>query len=171
VRIEIDKLEGTQGRFARAYGSEELALDDDRACLIAAPQVSGSVSRDRNQLILRGRLAAVAQVECDRCLQPVDVPVNVEFNLRYVTAAEYASLHAAELEDEDLALSVFDGEVIDVDELAREQILLAVPLRALCRPDCKGFCPECGADRNLKDCGCQTAEVDARWAELKNLGF
>lgn len=159
MRIEIDKLEQTEGRFAHAYGSEELALDDDRARLIEPPRVSGTVSRDGNQLFLRGRLSAVAQVDCDRCLKPVDLPVNMKFNLRYVTAEEYASIHAAELEDEDLALSVFDGEAIDVDEVAREQVLLEVPLRTLCREDCKGFCPECGVDRNRKDCSCQTAEM------------
>ena len=174
MRIELDKLEGTEGRFSHAYGTEELAFEDERVRLSEPPEISGRVirdGRDGSRLVLKGRLTARAQVDCDRCLKPVEVPVNSEFNLRYVTAEDYESIQTAELEDEDLALSVFDGEAIDVDEVAREQVLLAVPLRALCREDCQGFCPVCGADRNLKDCGCQATETDPRWAALKDLRF
>jgi uncharacterized protein len=171
VWVELGKLEETDGRFAHAYGPEELALEDDRARLSEAPELSGRVSRDRNQVVLKGRLSARVEVDCDRCLKPVDVRVSTEFNLRYVTATEYASIHTAELEDADLALSVFDGAAIDIDEVAREQVLLAVPLRSLCREECKGFCPDCGVDRNLNDCACQTTEIDERWAGLGDLRF
>jgi uncharacterized protein len=64
---------------------------------------------------------------------------------------------------------VFDGEAIDVDEIVKEQILLAVPTRMLCREDCKGICPECGADKNTGECNCVTDEIDPRWAALKDL--
>ena len=63
------------------------------------------------------------------------------------------------------------NETIDIDELVREQVLLAVPERSLCQEDCKGLCPTCGADRNLKECGCESVEADPRWAALKNLRF
>jgi uncharacterized protein len=64
---------------------------------------------------------------------------------------------------------VFDGEAIDVDEIVKEQILLAVPTRMLCRDECKGICPQCGIDKNTGDCQCVTDETDPRWAALKNL--
>ena len=169
VRIELDSLEGTSGSFAHVYGSDELEFNDERVRLIEPPEISGQVVRKGNQLLLNGRLVARAEVDCDRCLKSVEVPVRTEFNLQYVTAADYKAIHAAELEESDLALSVFDGEAIDVDEIVREQILLAVPTRSLCREDCKGFCPVCGADRNLKECGCQTEDSDPRWAGLKEL--
>ena len=59
--------------------------------------------------------------------------------------------------------------VIDIDELVHEEILLAVPDHILCQDDCKGICPGCGADRNAVNCGCASAEVDPRWAGLKEL--
>jgi len=68
-----------------------------------------------------------------------------------------------------MSVSVFDGEAIDVDEIVKEQIVLAVPTRMLCREDCKGICPECGADRNKGDCNCATNDIDPRWAALKDL--
>ena len=84
-------------------------------------------------------------------------------------AEEYKSQQDAELSVEDLDLTIFDGEVIDVDALVAEELLLAVPDHLVCRDDCKGICPVCGADRNVADCGCDTAEVDPRWAGLKEL--
>ncbi len=171
MRIELEKLEGTEGKFAHAYAAGQLDLEDERVRLSAAPEISGRLVCDGNRVVVKGRLSAVAQVDCDRCLRAVDVPVETDFKLRYVTLPEYESIHAAALEDEDLVLSVFDGEAIEIDELVREQVLLAVPLRALCREDCKGFCPVCGRDRNLKECGCSTADTDERWAGLKNLGI
>ena len=68
-----------------------------------------------------------------------------------------------------MALSVLEGDAIDVDEVTKEQILLAVPTRSLCNDDCKGFCPTCGADKNAGECGCEAKEIDPRWAALKNL--
>jgi uncharacterized protein len=118
---------------------------------------------------VKGQFSTTAQVECDRCLKPVDVPVTAQFNLEYVTPATYAASPAAELEETDMSLSVFDGETIDIDELVGEQLLLALPSRILCREDCKGLCPECGNDRNLQDCRCETAKVDPRWGALKEL--
>ena len=171
MRIELEKLEGTEGRFAHAYAAGQLDLEDERVRLSAAPKISGQLVRDGNRVLVKGRLSAIAQVDCDRCLRAVDVPVETDFKLRYVTVPEYESIHAAALEDEDLALSVFDGEAIEIDELVREQVLLAVPLRALCQEECKGFCPVCGRDRNLNECGCSTADIDKRWAGLKNLGI
>ena len=169
VRIELDSLEGTSGSFARVYESGELELNDDRVRLLGPPEITGQVVRKGNQLLLHGLLKVQTEVDCDRCLQPVGVPVRAEFNLQYVTPTEYEAVHAAELDEADLALSVFDGEAIDVDEIVREQLLLAVPTRSLCRDDCKGFCPACGADRNLKECDCQTEDSDPRWAGLNEL--
>jgi len=169
VRLELDSLEGAGGAFAHAYHNDELEFNDERVRLLEPPEISGRVVRNGTEVILEGRLAARAEVDCDRCLKSVEVPVRAEFNLTYVTEADYKASHAAELEETDLALSVFDGEAIDLDEIVREQLLLAVPTRSLCREDCKGFCPVCGGDRNLKECGCQSEEIDPRWAGLKEL--
>ena len=172
MRIELDKLEGAGGQFAHAYEPGELVLDEEHVRLTGAPEISARASRSDHQVRLRGRITARAQVECDRCLQSVDLPVETSFDVSYVPAADYTSeAEAAELQEEDLSLSVFDGETIDVDDLVREQVLLALPTRALCREECKGLCPVCGADKNNDSCACESKEVDPRWAALKDLRF
>jgi uncharacterized protein len=169
VRIEIDSREGNRGAFAHVYGPEELDFNDDRVRLIQPPEISGWIVRKGNQVLVSGRVSARTQVDCDRCLKSVGTTVLAEFSLQCVTAVDYQAAHAAELEESDLALSIYDGEAIDIDEIVREQVLLAVPTRALCREDCKGFCPNCGADRNVKECDCPCGDSDPRWAGLKEL--
>jgi uncharacterized protein len=102
-------------------------------------------------------------------LQPVEAPVSADFTLEYITGSEYESSEVAELTEAEMSVAVFDGEGLDVDEIVKEQILLAVPTRMLCREDCKGICPECGIDRNTGECSCVADNIDPRWAALKNL--
>ena len=167
MRIELDKLEQTGDRFAHRYEPEEIVLDEEHVRLTRQPEVSGRVIRSGHEVRLRGNINASAEVDCDRCLKTVAVPVETKFDVAYVPTDDYKRSDVAELQEEDLSLSVFDGETIDLDELVREQVLLALPSRALCGEDCKGLCPTCGTDRNANPCQCETKEIDPRWAGLK----
>ena len=142
---------------------------DERVTLVAPVSVNGKVRLAGAEVLVNGHIETRAQVECDRCLKQIELPVNADFDLQYVTGAEYESSATAELTEDVMSVSVFDGETIDVDEIVKEQILLAVPTRMLCQPDCKGICPVCGIDKNTGDCACETEDVDPRWAALKNL--
>ena len=169
MRIELDKLEGRKGDFAHVYQPDELNPIDERVKLTEPAAVSGKVRLAGNEVFVSGHIETRAQVECDRCLQPVELPVSADFALEYISGADYESSAVAELTEDELSVSVFDGETIDVDEIVKEQILLTVPTRMLCREDCKGICPECGTDRNTGECNCVTNYIDPRWAALKNL--
>ena len=169
MRIELENLEGGKGDFAHVYQPDDLNPVDERVSLIQPATVSGKVRLAGNEVFVNGRVETQAQVECDRCLQPVEAPVDTDFALEYITGSEYESGGPAELTEAEMSVSVFDGKGIDVDEVVKEQILLAVPTRMLCREDCKGICPECGADRNKGDCNCTTNDIDPRWAALKKL--
>ena len=171
MRVEIARLDNNAGRFAHQYAAEELILDDDRVGLAEAPRVSGRVHRSGNRVVVEGEFAATAKLECDRCLRPVELPVRSEFRVEYVTAETYLTLETAELGEEDMALSIFDGEFIDIDGIVREELLLAVPTHSICQESCKGFCSVCGADRNVTDCNCDAQEIDPRWSGLKDLRF
>jgi uncharacterized protein len=169
MRIELENLEGSKGDFARVYNPDELNPVDERVKLIAPATVNGKIRLAGNEVFVNGHVDTRTQVECDRCLKPVEIPVDADFELEYITGSEYETSSAAELTEAEMSVSVFDGEVIDVDEIVKEQVLLAVPTRMLCREDCKGICPECGEDRNTGECSCVTSDIDPRWAALKNL--
>jgi uncharacterized protein len=169
MRIELENLEGGKGDFARVYRPEELNPVDERIRLIEPAAVKGRVRLAGNEVFVNGHVDTRAQVDCDRCLQPVVLPVSADFALEYITGPQYEASAAAELTGAELSVSVFDGEAIDVDEIVKEQILLAVPTRTLCREECKGICPECGIDRNTGECKCVANDIDPRWAALKDL--
>ena len=171
MRIKLEELEKSGGAFAHVYEAEELVLDDEQARLTMPPEVRGRVVREGREVRLRGSIRARAEVECDRCLKTIEVPVETKFDVAFIPSADYERDETHELLEEDLNLSVFEGEEIDVDELVREQVLLALPSRVLCREDCKGLCPTCGVDRNTETCACEQSEVDPRWTALKDFRF
>jgi uncharacterized protein len=169
MRIELENLEGGKGGFAHVYQPDDLNPVDDGVSLIAPAAVNGRVRLSGHEVFVNGHVDTRARVECDRCLKPLELPVSADFSLEYITGSDYESSQAAELTEAEMSVAVFDGEAIDVDEVVKEQILLAVPARMLSREDCKGICPECGADRNTGECCCVAKDIDPRWAALKNL--
>jgi uncharacterized protein len=169
MRIELENLEGGKGDFAHVYNPDELNPVDERVKLTAPATVNGKIRLAGNEVFVNGHVDTRAQVECDRCLKLIELPVNADFELEYITGSEYETSAVAELTEAEMSVAVFDGKAIDVDEIVKEQILLAVPTRMLCREDCKGICPQCGVDRNTGECNCETKEIDPRWAALKDL--
>jgi DUF177 domain-containing protein len=169
MRIELEKLEDGKGTFAHTYQPDELDLLDERITLNSPVRLVGSVKRSGAEVVVSGRVSSQVSVECDRCLKTVELPVSADFSVDYITGQDYESSHAAELTADELDVSVFDGESIDIDELVKEQILLSVPDRTLCREDCKGICSTCGADLNASACNCEQSDIDPRWEALKKL--
>jgi len=99
----------------------------------------------------------------------VIIPVSRSFDLLYrplesEKGSDEVAIHEAETE-----IGYYVGEGMDLEDSLREQILLAVPIKTLCRYDCKGLCPTCGANRNEQPCGCDQSKPDPRWAALAEL--
>jgi len=167
MRIEVENLTGAGRPFAKTYTPGEVELDEEGARLVSGAKVEGSARRKGDEVSLRGRISAEVEVGCDRCVAAVRVPLEVEFDTAFIPREKAAGeTENVELLSEDMGLATFEGGAVDLDELVREQILLALPSRRLCREDCKGLCPECGADLNAGACSCEKGEVDPRWSAL-----
>lgn len=170
MRLELEKLErGCE--FEHVYRPEELSLDERDLRLVEPATVRGRLRRTGQEVAIDGSLQTKVETPCARCLKPVGVSIEAKFSERFVTAVSWGSEEQHELASEDLNLSVFDGEAVDLDLLVREEIVLATPSQVLCREDCKGLCSVCGVDRNLTACDCETRQVDARWEKLRDLRF
>lgn len=128
-----------------------------------------SCYRAGTEVFLQGDLSAHVRAVCARCAEEFVAPSVRSF--RYVLAPRVLDDFAAGagLRDEDVEYSHYDGEEIDLSPPVREQLLLALPTRPLCREDCRGLCPRCGANLNLGACGCATVEPDPRLAVLRTL--
>jgi uncharacterized protein len=131
-------------------------------------------------VLLRGSTEVTVHTPCRRCLADVHLGVPVSFTLNLVSQAALAgddedrgddeqSERGGSFELERADEELFDGKTIDLDPLVREQVLLALPMHAVCREDCKGLCGSCGQNLNEGQCGCATTQVDPRLAALKNI--
>jgi uncharacterized protein len=148
---------------------EKIDLEGEEAVLRSPAHVSAKVTKHIAHTDVEGTIRAEIALECTRCLQRIDKSFEISFHAAYVAPENYTQAKEAELNAEDLDVSILEGNGVDLTELVREQILLNLPEQVFCREDCKGLCEKCGANRNLIDCNCLEDEVDPRWAALKNL--
>jgi uncharacterized protein len=119
------------------------------------------------EIRLRGRIGAVIEADCDRCLEPATVEIHEAFDLFYrpvLKTPNHAEIHLA---DGEIDVSFYEGDGISLRESLREFVLLSLPMQMFCRADCKGLCPVCGGNRNNMECGCAPVMVDSRWAALR----
>ena len=116
-----------------------------------------------------GRLATQIELLCARCLEPVRREVQREFELLYRPLGADRGKEEAAVSQDESEISYYEGEGVLLEDLLREQLLLAVPMREVCRDDCKGLCPQCGRNLNAGACDCRQQPIDPHWSPLKDL--
>lgn len=125
-----------------------------------------------HRMEIEGRLQGTVQLCCDRCLEPYLLALELPYRLSAVVEeAEAVEKNGDEREGEfeESELLELASPCLDLDELARQQLLLALPAKRLCRTDCAGLCPHCGTNRNQSPCGCAQSTVDSPFAVLAKL--
>jgi len=118
---------------------------------------------------LRGRYAGTFQIPCARCIEPVEVPVSAEFDLVFRPLGADADAPERSITASETEIGYYQGDSLLLEDVLREQVLLSLPVRTLCKPDCKGLCSHCGANRNLQACSCDEGQNDPRWEGLTGL--
>lgn len=167
--IELASVGNTPKAVDITFEPGQIDLDGEMVSLAGDASFRGEVLRDGGKVHVRGTTTADVELSCTRCLAPRKMHLDIPVNGVFVDAAEESLADETEVDPGDLDESLVAGGVIEMADVVREQILLAIPIQVLCREDCKGLCPKCGADLNLINCKCIDDEVDPRWAALKNL--
>jgi len=147
-------------------------LDRDDVVSLSPMKWSGRVSEaeveDEAGFFLSARYDYRQSLACQRCLEPVEQPVAGDITLLLVQGAPRPVDGEQRLEEEDLGVVHVQGAEYDTRPLLLEQMQLNVPMKPVCRDDCKGLCPRCGANLNEGECGCEDDWEDPRWAALKD---
>ena len=175
--FEIKELELHPVEFAERFEPGVIDLGSDyrqispiessgRADLVEEHHGKHKVIQD---IRVKGRLTTSLESNCARCLEPIKQDVKREFDLLYRPQGSDAGRDEISVTDAEAEISYYEGDGILLDDVVREQILLAVPLKLTCREDCKGLCPQCGANRNQETCSCVVALEEPRWAALKEI--
>jgi len=137
--------------------ADDFNFDDGRIVRGSQVDIALTLEALTDGIVVHGTLQANWNFECRRCLRTLTGRAEVEVH----------ELYQAVISDPDAY--PITGEQLELLEMARENILLAVPLAPLCRPDCPGLCPQCGADLQTDPCACSPALRDDRWAVLDTL--
>lgn len=151
------------------------ALDGEAATLEDGGFAEVELYGDEENVHVTGKVTGKVTVACSRCVSAcaleLDEPLHVTFLLAHAMPAELdedSADEGVELAENDLDVYPYDGETVDLEPVVREQFVLAVPFAPLCREDCLGLCPQCGADRNHTPCACEKPP-DPRFVALAGL--
>ena len=169
--LSLRSLSGAHEHFEKQYAAALFATTDDDPFRVVSPiTLSFDVeAQDPGRYRVAGHLSGEIEVTCSRCLEPFRLPVSSDFDLRYVPRAENTGEDEQEVEEDDLETAFYAADQIDLGALVMEQLHLAMPMKPLCSPDCKGLCPECGTNWNTGTCSCTHQWTDPRLDALKKL--
>ncbi len=166
--LDLSQMRGERDRLQRTYAPDAFESDEDYR-VVQPVSLAVDVYKKNSEVTLVGRVATVLELECGRCLEPYTLPVEVSFDLLYLPHAQNSGEGEVEIEDDDLNTAYYRDDTIDLGQLMREQFCLALPMKPLCREDCRGLCPQCGTNLNLSTCGCVSTWVDPRLEALRGL--
>ena len=180
--LNLDRIRTAEEHFEHVYPPEtfaapgtpgageaaRLAIED--AMVVTAPtSLAFEVFKDKDLFRLVGRVESTVQLTCGRCLEPFLWPIDATFDLRYQPRVESTNEADREIQEDDFSTAFYENDAIDLVQLMREQFYLALPMKPLCKPDCRGLCPHCGTNLNRGTCACAPEWIDPRFAALKNL--
>lgn len=152
----------------REYEIDELV---DILGIGVSTEVEGTVkfTRTHRGILVQGTLNAKIPVECSRCLNVFDYSITIHLEEEYFPVIDVNSGIPLEIPDEPGSFMIDAHHILDLREAIRQNALLVIPMKPLCREDCAGLCQQCGKDLNQGQCDCNKAEVDPRWEKLADL--
>ncbi len=170
--LSIREMELRKLRFDESFQPGEIQFQDRKLWQGGVLRAEGSAELLPNtggEIRVRGRVNVLMQAECDRCLETADFPVDADFDLFYEPASAGPEGEEIEISGGEMDTDFYEGDGLLLEDILREQVLLALPMQRTCREDCQGICPVCGQNRNLAACNCQVKGFDDRWSALRNL--
>ena len=166
---DLSRFRGETDRIDRQFEPGAFALEDEEFRIVAPVVFGADLRKDARNVRLVGRVGTTLECNCSRCLEPFAVPVDAAFDVMFLPAESNVAGTAEEVGEDDLGVSFYKDETLDLGGLMREQFYLALPMKPLCREDCQGLCPVCGINRNRETCSCRSEWVDPRLEALRNL--
>jgi uncharacterized protein len=169
LALNLAKIRTPEEHFERVYMPESLGAETDAYKIVAPVSLVFDLHKDKNRFHLVGRVTTTLELACGRCLEPFTVPADGPFDLRYQPLAPNAVVAERQIGAGDMDAAYYENDELDLGQLMQEQFYLALPMKPLCKDDCRGLCPNCGTNLNKAACDCKTDWEDPRLATLKTL--
>ena len=155
--LELTRRAGTLKDIAVSLPVADFAFGDDRIVVTRDINVELHIESVQGGLVVQGETSCSTTMLCRRCLREVSADIQVVIDEIYRSVPDNPDAY------------VLEGEQVDLMPMVRETMLLALPDAPLCKPDCPGLCPQCGADMQSDPCQCQAQRTDERWSVLDQL--
>jgi uncharacterized protein len=170
--LSIKEMELRKIRFDETFQPGKIDFTGEDLVQASPLHVTGSaelLAQTGGEIRVRGKYNVELTVECDRCLAESRFPLDTGFDLFYRPMSDIARDEEVEIDEEETEIGFYEGAGMELEDILREQVLLALPMQRVCREDCKGICPVCGKNRNETPCDCRVEGADGRWGALRNL--
>jgi uncharacterized protein len=167
MNLDLTAIRQPETDVARRYDPEEFEGRTSQFKVVVPVDLRFRVHKDKDRFRLVGGVSTTLEQSCSRCLEPFRQTVDSAFDVRYLPQSENIGRDEREVEEDDLSDAFYRDEQIDLRQLMEEQFYLALPMKPLCRDDCKGLCPNCGTNLNETTCKCEVRWEDPRLAGLK----
>src|SRR5579864_5757561 len=170
--LELRKLEFNE---SFAPGAIELLEDQIQTASLKASGRAELIRENRGarevveDIRLVGSFSTQVEVHCARCLEPVERDVRESFDLIYRPLGVDARGDESSISLAETEIGYYQGEGLLLEDVLKEQALLALPVKLVCSTECKGLCPHCGRNQNVEDCECVITMSDPRWAALEDI--
>jgi len=127
------------------------------------------VFKKGNDVVITGQVKCSLELQCSRCLNPFRLTINSPLDITFRPAGEIAEEGCYEIQRDELDVSFYSNNMLDIDDIINEQLALNIPMKPLCDIECKGLCIQCGADLNKTQCICKISGIDERFKVLEKL--
>jgi uncharacterized protein len=164
--ITVEELQKHAVKFNEAFAQEHIDYLTEGLKQVGPLTVGGTARLLADEIEIRGRVVASMEVICARCLEPVEHAVDLNFDLVYrpITSITRGDEFQVPRGEEEIGF-YREGRLL-LEDVVKEQVLLSLPMKSICRTDCRGLCPACGTNLNREACRC-AGPIDPRWEKLK----
>jgi uncharacterized protein len=172
--LSVKEMEQRKIRFDETFEPGQIDFTGEDLTQSSPLQAAGSaelLAHSDGELRIQGRYTVTMAAQCDRCLGRAQFPLNNRFDLFYRPMSYIARDEEVEIDEGEAEIGFYEDGGIELEDILREQVLLALPMQKVCSDLCKGICPVCGKNRNEVNCNCTVETVDDRWGALRNLGL
>jgi uncharacterized protein len=171
--LSVKELEVRKIRFDETFGPGQIDFTGEELEQGSPLQAAGEAEMLENsdgEVRIQGKYSVEMTAQCDRCLGRARFPLEAHFDLYYRPASYIADEGEVEIDEGESEIGFYEGKGLELLDILREQVMLALPMQRVCSQDCKGICPACGGNRNEVTCDCNVKSTDDRWgAALRNL--
>ena len=162
MKIQISDIISGKDRSKKIdeiFNIESFEFEGDTIKPITPCKVNGVITSDNDVLVVTANIKTELEMVCSRCLDTFIYPIDIDIEERFTNNKE--------LENEEIMF--VDGDTLDITEINENSIISTLPIKRLCKEDCKGLCSQCGVNKNLENCSCLDYDVDVWLAKLREL--